>query len=386
VGADGKQAGGGLLCPAHLMLRVKELQAHDVGVAMNELEGPVYGDYCKIEKLPAGAMFVKAESRSSSERAPRLVLVVSRDEEAAGLMYDRTVPFEADGRYFWPPCARVYFEVAGKGYAVHAWASAAGVTQRMRTLMRKINRRAGAELIPSGRIDKLSSKSMRVTMATRLYRAGVPMAEIVEMGEWEDEAMARTYIRTLQPFAGERRNVSDVIARQRQAAVAAVAAASEVTVEHAQHPLVQMQEQHAAHVQEMLPQVPAAGAQAAAVEAAVEVPSVPQAAGKGKRAYREAEAAVCCPEKYVAQGGCVLRTKNMEADAVLWQLWQELSGERPNKVKKVMCAREYHCSCKEINNCRTRLKERERCASLGRCAAGGKPIDGRWQRWERGEK
>jgi len=98
VGADGKQAGGGLLCPAHLMLRVKELQAHDVGVAMNELEGPVYGDYCKIEKLPAGAMFVKAESRSSSERAPRLVLVVSRDEEAAGLMYDRTVPFEADGR------------------------------------------------------------------------------------------------------------------------------------------------------------------------------------------------------------------------------------------------------------------------------------------------
>jgi hypothetical protein len=98
VGADGKQAGGGLLCPAHLMLRVKELQAHDVGVAMNELEGPVYGDYCKIEKLPAGATFVKAESRSSSERAPRLVLVVSRDEEAAGLMYDRTVPFEADGR------------------------------------------------------------------------------------------------------------------------------------------------------------------------------------------------------------------------------------------------------------------------------------------------
>ena len=27
-------------------------------------------------------------------------------------------------RYFWPPCAGVYFEVAGKGYAVHAWASA----------------------------------------------------------------------------------------------------------------------------------------------------------------------------------------------------------------------------------------------------------------------
>ena len=55
---------------------------------------------------------------------------------------------------------------------------------------------------------------MRVTMETRLYRAEVPMAEIVEMGEWEDEAMARTYIRTLKPLAGARRNMSDVVARQ----------------------------------------------------------------------------------------------------------------------------------------------------------------------------
>ena len=41
---------------------------------------------------------MKAESGSSSDKAPRLVLVVSRDEEAAGLMYDRTVPFDVDGR------------------------------------------------------------------------------------------------------------------------------------------------------------------------------------------------------------------------------------------------------------------------------------------------
>eukprot|EP00966_Prymnesium_polylepis_P334378 7389751-Prymnesium_polylepis.2 len=57
--------------------------------------------------------------------------------------------------------AGVYFEVAGKSYAVHAWASAAGVTRRMRTLMRKINRRAGAQLIASERIEKMSSKSLR---------------------------------------------------------------------------------------------------------------------------------------------------------------------------------------------------------------------------------
>jgi hypothetical protein len=191
---------------------LKGLQARDVSVAVDQLEGPVYDDYVKIEKLPAGATLVKTESGSSSSKAPRLVLVVSRKEEAAGLMYDRTVPFEVNGKYLWPPCAGVYFEVAGKGYAVHAWASAAGVTQRMRTLMRKINRRAGAELIPSVRIAKMSSKSLRVTMATRLYRAGVPMSEIVEMGEWEDEAMARTYIRTLKPLAGLRRNLCDVVA------------------------------------------------------------------------------------------------------------------------------------------------------------------------------
>ena len=69
-----------------------------MGVAVGQLEGPVYGDYVKIEKLPAGATLVKAESGISSDKAPRLVLVVTRDEEAAGLMYDRSVPFEADGK------------------------------------------------------------------------------------------------------------------------------------------------------------------------------------------------------------------------------------------------------------------------------------------------
>jgi hypothetical protein len=98
VTKDGRLEGGGCLCPAHLKLRLKELQARDVGVLVAMLEGPVYGDYVKIEKLPAGATLVKAESGISSDKAPRLVLVVTRDEEAAGLMYDRSVPFEADGK------------------------------------------------------------------------------------------------------------------------------------------------------------------------------------------------------------------------------------------------------------------------------------------------
>ena len=66
--------------------------------AVAALEGPVYGDYVQVAKLPAGATLVKAESGSSSDKAPRLVLVVSRDEEAAGIMYDRSVPFEANGK------------------------------------------------------------------------------------------------------------------------------------------------------------------------------------------------------------------------------------------------------------------------------------------------
>jgi hypothetical protein len=98
VTKDGQLQGGGCVCPVHLKLWLKGLQARDVGVAVAELEGPVYGDYVKIEKLPAGATLVKTESGSSSDKAPRLVLVVTRDEEAAGLMYDRSVPFEANGK------------------------------------------------------------------------------------------------------------------------------------------------------------------------------------------------------------------------------------------------------------------------------------------------
>jgi hypothetical protein len=44
VSADGKLVGGGSLCPAHLKLWLKGLQARDAGVAVSELKGPVYGD------------------------------------------------------------------------------------------------------------------------------------------------------------------------------------------------------------------------------------------------------------------------------------------------------------------------------------------------------
>ena len=171
----------GCVCPAHLLLHAKALQAARVGVAVAQLRGPVYGDYKKIEDVPAGATLVRSERASVAELAKPLVCVVTRAEEAAGLMYDRREPFVVEGRMLWPPMRGRYFEVAGLGYAVHAWANAKGVTHRMRRLMRTVNARAGEELIPPAEINKLSSKSHRIAMATLLARKGVPMAEIVEM-------------------------------------------------------------------------------------------------------------------------------------------------------------------------------------------------------------
>ena len=86
-----------------------------------------------------------------------------------------------NGKLYWPPCRGVYFQVAGTGYAVHAWASAKGVTDRMQNIMRTANARAGAEMIPCEEIKKLSSKSLRIAMTTLLLRKGVPMTEVVEM-------------------------------------------------------------------------------------------------------------------------------------------------------------------------------------------------------------
>ena len=198
-------------CPVHLLLHAKTLQARDAGVAVDRLRGPVFGKYRKIKDVPPGATLVASDVQSQALRARTLVLVVTRAQEAAGLFYNGSVPFIVNGRAYRPPCRGVYFEVAGSGYAVHAWASAGGVTHRMRQQMRLANRRSEQEVIPEVEIKELSSKSHRIAMATLLLRKGVPTAEVVEIGEWEDEAMMRTYVEVLAPFAAERRNVTDVM-------------------------------------------------------------------------------------------------------------------------------------------------------------------------------
>jgi hypothetical protein len=198
-------------CPVHLLLYAKTLQARDAGVDVHRLRGPLWGKYRRIEKVPSGTTLVASDVESQAHKAKALVMVVTRAQEAAGLFYNGSVPFIVNGRAYRPPCRGVWFEVAGTGYAVHAWASAGGVTHRMRQQMRLANRRSESEVIPEADIQQMSSKSHRIAMATLLLRKGCSAAEVVEIGEWEDEAMMRTYVEVLAPFAAERRNVTDVM-------------------------------------------------------------------------------------------------------------------------------------------------------------------------------
>jgi len=165
----------------------------------------------QVKQVPSGTTLVKSDGESVADEAKAFVLVVTAEQEASGIMYDGSQPFTYTGRAWRPPPRGVWFEVAGKGYAVHAHGAAAGMTWRMRKLMYKTNRRAGKEVISQDYIKKTSTRSLRIAMATILKRKGVPMAEIVENGEWEDEPMARTYIRSMAPLAAERRNLPDVV-------------------------------------------------------------------------------------------------------------------------------------------------------------------------------
>ena len=119
--ADGKLVFASF-CPVHLLLHAKTLQARDAGVAVDALRGPVWGKYRLIHQLPSGSTLVASDTQSVAHRAKALVMVVTRAQEAAGMFYDRSIPFIVNGRAYTPPCAGVYFEVPGTGYAVHAWA------------------------------------------------------------------------------------------------------------------------------------------------------------------------------------------------------------------------------------------------------------------------
>ena len=48
-------------------------QARDAGVEVGQLEGPRYGDYKRIKKLPSGSTLVRLDTNSKSGEAGQLV-------------------------------------------------------------------------------------------------------------------------------------------------------------------------------------------------------------------------------------------------------------------------------------------------------------------------
>ena len=196
-------------CVAHLGLHVRKLQALMLGVdvaTLVSLDVPVYCEVLKIAKLPAGATLVCAEEDSAQSDASALVCCVTRAEHCEGYVYNRTVPFVVNGHKHWPLERGTWFEVAGTRCALRAWADANGETRRLKQQLLRAGERAGVEVD----VSKISSKTLRRTMATVLSKK-VSMAELVALGDWSSEAMARRYIETLNVFAASTRNYADLV-------------------------------------------------------------------------------------------------------------------------------------------------------------------------------
>jgi len=285
------------------------------------------------------------------QQAGRLVLVITRKQEGEGLLYDGSMPFLLNGRKFRPPPRGVWFVVPRKGYAVFAWASAAGVTHRMRKLMHKANARGEEEVVPLKTIEKLSSRSLRIAMATLLSREGVPMDEIVENGEWEDEAMCRTYVRTLDPLAVQRRNLRDVlypVSIGAGASGGADAGAGEGAGELLEvETLLNATELVAA----MVEQEEGATSESALGTTSPEVYEGSVVAPTKHK--KRSECKPCHPQLWLK--GKVFKRESIAGDAVLRRILEDTAGEKPAKVQDVLCAAGYHVTRKEITNHRERM-------------------------------
>ena len=103
-GADGKWVAPHVLCPVHIGWHAKVLQARDAGVTVEVLKAPVFSKVAQLEKVPSGAtVVVDKEARDAvAAKVGRLVLVITREQERQGLMYDGSQPFVLNGRKFHP--------------------------------------------------------------------------------------------------------------------------------------------------------------------------------------------------------------------------------------------------------------------------------------------
>ena len=383
-GADGKWVAPCVLCPVHIGRHAKLLQALDAGVSVEELRAPVFSKVARIGKVPSGATLVVDENEYDAvlRQAGRLVLVITRKQEAEGLLYDGSMAFLLNGRKFRPPPRGVWFVVPGKGYAVFAWASASGVTHRIRKLMRKANARGKAEVMLLKTIEKLSSRSLRIAMATILSHEGVPMEEIVENGEWEDEAMCRTYVRSLDPLAVQRRNLSDVLfpasistgasggpdAGVGEGAGGGLEVVDQVplmpveTLLNATELVAAMVEQEEGATSEStlgtaLPEVQVVVGPAVTPAGSMLVTASPGVQAEGSvvapKHKKRSECKPCHPQLWLK--GKVFKRESIAGDAVLRRILEDTAGEKPAKVQDVLCAASYHVTRKEIRNHRERM-------------------------------
>ena len=98
---------------------------------------------------------------------------------------------------------RLWFEVAGQPYAVHAWGDAVHVTRRLRALAVVANKQARKAKLPTPFGDAfrscdftgvLSSKTLRRTMASATVRGNVAPVKTMKRGNWASAEMLLKYV------------------------------------------------------------------------------------------------------------------------------------------------------------------------------------------------
>ena len=227
--------------------------------------------------------------------------------------------------------------------------------------MRKANARGKAEVMPLKTIEKLSSRSLRIAMATILSHEGVPMEEIVENGEWEDEAMCRTYVRSLDPLAVQRRNLSDVLFPASEV-VDQVPLMPVETLLNATELVAAMVEQEEGATSEStlgtaLPEVQVVVGPAVTPAGSMLVTASPGVQAEGSvvapKHKKRSECKPCHPQLWLK--GKVFKRESIAGDAVLRRILEDTAGEKPAKVQDVLCAASYHVTRKEIRNHRERM-------------------------------
>lgn len=114
---EGGRINSAALCPAHLFKYLKYLKeriATEMGLAIDDVEGPIFGQYKRICDVPSGST-LRASDKSSvaKEQAKALVCIVTAEEDVAGMRSDGTEPFVVGGKEYWPPMRGLWVEVAG---------------------------------------------------------------------------------------------------------------------------------------------------------------------------------------------------------------------------------------------------------------------------------